>query len=210
MNLEPLSGDNAAVVLVDYAIGFANVLRSTELGEHLNNVVGLTKTAQLYGLPLVVTNGIDSRPSGPLYPELAEVLGDTPVVVRPDAAFNSFLDEGFARAVRETGRRRLIIGGIATDGCVLQTALGALREGYEVYVVEDVTATTTVRAHEMAIQRMIMSGIVPITWWSLAAELQLDPKFKDSPVRSRLMAAHQPIMMMSGRTFLAGAATRQS
>jgi len=57
-----------------------------------------------------------------------------------------------------------------------------------------------------AIQRMVMSGIVPVTWWSLAAKFQLDPRFADSPVRGRLMAAHQPLMRMSGRTSFAGVA----
>jgi hypothetical protein len=35
---------------------------------------------------------------------------------------------------------------------------------------------------------MIMSGVVPVTWWSLEAEFQLDPKFTDGPQRMELMA----------------------
>ncbi|WP_188193795.1 isochorismatase family protein [Nonomuraea sp. SYSU D8015] len=203
MNLEPLSPDNATVVLVDYAVGFANLLRSHDLRDHIANVVGLAQTAKLYGSGLVVTNGEASKPSGPLYPELLEVLGDQPVIERK-TAFNSFLDPDFAEAVRATGRRRLLIGGIATDGCVLQTALGAQREGYEPYVVVDAAASTSKEAHDMAVQRMAMSGIVPVTWWSVAAEFQLEPRFADTPHRTRLMAAYQPAMTMAGRTFFAG------
>lgn len=60
------------------------------------------------GAPVVVTNGEESRPSGPLYPELLEVIGDRPVIVRSAAtAFNAFLDPTFADAVEATGRRRL-------------------------------------------------------------------------------------------------------
>jgi nicotinamidase-related amidase len=144
----------------------------------LLTVVGLAKTATLYGSGLVVTNGEASKPSGPLYPELVAVLGDRPVYERT-TAFNAFLDEPFAQAVRDTGRRRLVIGGIATDGCVLQTVLGALREGYEAYVVVDATASTSKEAHDMAVQRMVMASVVPVTWWSLAAEFQLEPRFAD-------------------------------
>ena len=125
-------------------------------------------------------------------------------MIERKTAFNSFLDPDFAAAVKATGRRRLIIGGIATDGCVLQTALGALREGYEVSVVVDATATTSREAHDMAVQRMIMSGIIPITWWSLAAEFQLEPRFADAPIRTQLMAEFQPAMTMGGRVFFAG------
>ncbi|OPG08813.1 isochorismatase family protein [Microbispora sp. GKU 823] len=203
MNLAPLSPDDTTVVLVDYAVGFANLLRSHDLREHIANVVGLAKTATLYGSGLVVTNGEASKPSGPLYPELLEVIGDRPVIERT-TAFNSFLDPAFAEAVRATGSRRLVIGGIATDGCVLQTALGALREGYEAYVVVDATASLSREAHDAAVQRMTMSGVVPVTWWSLAAEFQLEPRFADAPYRTQLMAEFQPAMTMAGRTFFAG------
>jgi nicotinamidase-related amidase len=203
MNLEPLSPDNATVLLVDYAVGFANLLRSHDLRDHVANVVGLAKTAKLYGSGLVVTNGEAAKPSGPLYPELLQVIGDQPVVERK-TAFNSFLDVAFADAVRSAGRRRLIIGGIATDGCVLQTALGALREGYESYVVVDAAASTSKEAHDAAIQRMAMAGVVPVTWWSIAAEFQLEPRFADTPYRGQLMTEFQPAMTMAGRTFFAG------
>ncbi|MEV4352700.1 isochorismatase family protein [Actinoplanes sp. NPDC049596] len=205
MNLEPLSPANSTVVLVDYAVGFANLLRSHDLREHLNNTVGLAKTAKLYGAGLVVTNGESGKPSGPLYPELLAALGDQPVIERK-TAFNSFLDPAFAAAVEATGRRRLLIGGIATDGCVLQTALGAVRAGYETYVVADASASLSKEAHDTAIQRMAMAGIVPVTWWSVAAEFQLDPRFADSPNRLRLMTEFQPAMTMSGRTYFNGVA----
>ncbi|GAA4085694.1 isochorismatase family protein [Actinomadura miaoliensis] len=205
MDLEPLSPDNAAVVLVDYAVGFANLLRSHDLREHIANAVGLAKTAKLYGSGLVVTNGEASKPSGPLYPELLVAIGDHPVIER-STAFNSFLDPDFAEAVRATGRRKLIIGGIATDGCVLQTVLGALREGYEPYVVVDASASLSREAHDAAVQRMVMAGVAPVTWWSVAAEFQLQPRFADAPYRAQLMAEFQPAMTMAGRTFFAGAA----
>ncbi|WP_432990091.1 isochorismatase family protein [Dactylosporangium sp. CA-233914] len=203
MDLEPLSPDNSTVILVDYAVGFANLLRSHDLREHLANVAGLAKTAKLYGSGLVVTNGEASKPSGPLYPELLEVIGDQPVIER-STAFNSFLDAGFAKAVRATGRRNLLIGGIATDGCVLQTVLGALREGYQPYVVVDASASLSREAHDVAVQRMTMAGAVPVTWWSVAAEFQLDPQFTDASYRTELMTAYQPAMSMAGRTFFAG------
>lgn len=202
-SLNPLTPENTTVVLVDYAVGFANILRTHPLAEHVNNVVGLAKVATMYGAGLVVTNGEASKPSGPLYPELLEAIGDQPVIERT-TAFNSFLDKDFAAAVAATGRRKIVVGGIATDGCVLQTVLGGLRAGYEMYVVVDATASTSPEAHEIALQRMYMHGVVPVTWWSLAAEYQLGARFATSPIRAQLMAQHQPLMTMAGRTFFAG------
>jgi nicotinamidase-related amidase len=201
MTPEPLTPANTTVVLVDYAVGFANLLRSHNLTEHINNVVGLAKTAKWYGSGLVVTNGESSKPSGPLYPELLEAIGDQPVIER-SVDFNSFLDESFAQAVRAQGRQNVVIGGIATDGCVLQTVLGGLREGYRVHVVVDASASPSLEAHNAAVQRMVQAGAVPVTWFSLAAEFQLDPKFHDAPHRMRLMQENVPAMGMSARSFV--------
>jgi nicotinamidase-related amidase len=201
MTPEPLTPANTTVVLVDYAVGFANLLRSHNLTEHINNVVGLAKTAKWYGSGLVVTNGESSKPSGPLYPELLEAIGDQPVIER-SVDFNSFLDESFAQAVRAQGRQNVVIGGIATDGCVLQTVLGGLREGYRVHVVVDASASPSLEAHNAAVQRMVQAGAVPVTWFSLAAEFQLDPEFHDAPHRMRLMQENVPAMGMSARSFV--------
>ncbi|MBW5486382.1 isochorismatase family protein [Streptomyces bambusae] len=197
---EPLSPANTTIVLVDYAVGFANIIGSHDLAQHVNNAVGLAKTAKWYGSGLVVTNGEASKPSGPLYPELLDVLGDQPVVERP-VDFNAFHDEAFARAVRAEARENLVIGGISTEGCVLQTVLGGLREGYRVHVVADACAGLTAETHNTALQRMVQAGAVPVTWFSLAAEFQLDPKFHDAPHRLRLMREHVPAMAMSARSF---------
>ncbi|MFJ9908965.1 isochorismatase family protein [Streptomyces sp. NPDC101152] len=198
---EPLNPANTTVILIDYAVGFANLLRSHNLTEHLNNVVGLAKTAKWYGSGLVVTNGESSRPSGPLYPELLEAIGDQPVIERT-VDFNSFLDESFAQAVRAQDRENLVIAGIATDGCVLQSVLGGLRAGYRVHVAVDASASPSLEAHNTAVRRMVQTGAVPVTWFSLAAEFQLDPKFHDAPHRMRLMQENVPSMAMSARSFV--------
>lgn len=201
MTLEPLTPANTTIVLVDYAVGFANLLRSHNLTDHINNVVGLAKTAKWYESGLVVTNGESSKPSGPLYPELLEAIGDHPVIERT-VDFNAFLDESFAQAVRAEDRENLVIGGIATDGCVLQTVLGGLRAGYRVHVAVDASGSPSLEAHNAAVQRMVQVGAVPVTWFSLAAEFQLEPKFHDAPHRMRLMQENMPAMAMGARSFV--------
>lgn len=202
MTLDPLTPENTTIVLVDHAVGFANVLRSHDTAQHLNNVVGLAKTALLYGSGLVVTNGLPDKPSGPLYPQLLEVLGDHPVIER-GGNFNSFLDENFARAVRKTGRRKLAIAGVSTEGCVLQTVLGALREDYEVHLVVDASASVTAETHATAVQRMVQAGAVPVTWFSLAGEFTVDHRSATAPHFQRLMREHVPTMAAGVQHYLA-------
>ena len=53
-------------------------------------------------------------------------------------------------------------------------ALDALREGYEVYPVVDAIAGTSLEAHRAGIERVVQAGAQPISWVSLACELQRD------------------------------------
>jgi nicotinamidase/pyrazinamidase len=68
-------------------------------------------------------------------------------------AYSGFHGTELARILRERGIHRLIICGIATDYCVRATAQDALREGFEVLVLED--AIRGVEVHPGDCQRAI-------------------------------------------------------
>ena len=53
-------------------------------------------------------------------------------------------------------------------------AIQARGEGYDVFVVTDASGGVSVEAHDMAVQRMIQAGAIPITTWSYVSELQRD------------------------------------
>lgn len=171
MTRTPLTPDNSAIVLLDHAIGFSNLVESHRLDELVSGAVAMAKIAKLFDMPLVVENGYDDSPAGPLFPELTEVLGDHPVLRRREG-FDAFYDEEFAAAIEATGRRRLIMAGVQTDVCLALTSLTALDRGYEVYVVVDASAATTRETHDTAVQRLIQAGAVPTNWLAVGSELQ--------------------------------------
>jgi Isochorismatase family len=75
---------------------------------------------------------------------------------------------------RATGRRKLIFCALWTEICMAFPALDALREGYEVYTVVDAIGGTSVEAHRAGLERVVQAGGKPISWVSLACELQRD------------------------------------
>src|ERR1700733_10978188 len=158
MQPSALTPENSAVVMIDHAVGFGNVFRSHDLSLHVNNTVGLAKTAGVFGIPLVLTNGADTGPGR--------------VIVREGNFINAFQTPQFAAAVESAGRRKLVMSGLLTEGCVLGTALAGLERGYGVYVAVDATAGETLETHQVAVQRMIQAGVVPVTWLSLASQYQ--------------------------------------
>jgi nicotinamidase-related amidase len=80
----------------------------------------------------------------------------------------------FRKAVRDTGRKKLIMTALWTEACLTFPALDALREGHEVYVVADAVGGTSVSAHEMALRRIEQAGGRMISVTQLWCELQRD------------------------------------
>lgn len=171
MDIERRTPHNTAIVLIDYVTGFANLFGSQSVQENVSGAVALAKTAVGYAVPLVVSTGPRNDPRGPLYPEVAAVIGDHPVIHR-GGSFDAFDFPGFEAAVAETGMRHLVIAGLMTEGCILHTTLGALRRDYGVSLVIDATAGENTAIHDAAVTRLLQLGVVPVSWLSFASELQ--------------------------------------
>ncbi|QBD76592.1 isochorismatase family protein [Ktedonosporobacter rubrisoli] len=170
-NLEPVTPENSSIILIDYSVGFANLIGSTTVEHNVNSVTALAKVALTFNVPLIVTNGQDTDTPGPIYPALHHLIADHPVV-RRGGNFNAFETPEFAAAVEATGRKKLIMAGLMTEGCLLLTALEGLRRGFDVYVVIDACGGETVETHQIAVSRLVQAGAIPVSWFSLAAEYQ--------------------------------------
>jgi nicotinamidase-related amidase len=164
---------NSVLIVIDYQDSQFATVRSMDTGLLLKNIVSTAKTADTFNLPIVhSTVNVASGQVGPTVPELAAELENFPPIDR--TTVNSWEDPDFATAVRATGRRKLIFGALWTEVCMAFAALDALREGYEVYPVVDAIAGTSVEAHRAGLERVVQAGAQPISWVSLACELQRD------------------------------------
>lgn len=152
---------------------------------------------------MVVTNGPAHKTSGPLYPKLTEVLSDHPVVVR-GGMFNAFLFPGFVESVAATERKNLVVAGLMTEGCVLQTVLGGVRAGYNVYVAVDTCGGQSKESHDAAIQRMLGAGVVPVTSFALASEFQVDQSRPDGAKFFGLTEEFNPELTFQAELYQAG------
>src|SRR3954471_6713722 len=164
---------NAAFVLIDYQPEQIAAVRSVDHEELLQNAVSTVRAVKTFGLPVIhSTVNVASGQVGPTLPELAELLPDDPAIDR--TTVNSWEDAEFLQAVHATGRRKLILCALWTEVCMAFVALDALREGYDVYPVVDAIGGTSVEAPRAALERVVQAGAQPVSWVSLACELQRD------------------------------------
>jgi len=85
---------------------------------------------------------------------------------KPDQeAYSGFEGTSLASQLRQRGITRLFVGGLATDYCVKNTALDGVKEGFEVYLLEDAIRGVDVTPgdSQRAIQEMMAAGIKKIT-----------------------------------------------
>lgn len=168
-----LTPDNAVLLLVDHQVGLMQVVKDYEEQEFKNNILALADIGKLFKLPTILTTSFEKGPNGPMLPELKALFPKAPYIPRP-GQINAWDNEDFVKAIKKTGRRKLIIAGIVTDVCVAFPTLSAIEEGYEVYVVVDASGTFNTAVRDAALIRMSQAGAILTNWFALASELQRD------------------------------------
>jgi nicotinamidase-related amidase len=167
-----LTPENAAFLIIDYQPSQLAAVRSMDHDLLLKNAVSTVRTIKTFGVPVVHSTVNVAAGQGPTLPELAGLLAEDKPLDRTTT--NSWEDVEFVQAVHATGRRKLIICALWTEICMAFTALDALREGYEVYPVVDAIGGTSPEAHRAGLDRVMQAGGQPVSWVSLAVELQRD------------------------------------
>ena len=138
----------------------------------VDNIVSVARLARTFDLPAVLSTINVANGQQPTIPELKAVLSDSVELDR--TVINAWEDPAFRRAVEATGRRKLIMTALWTEVCLAFPALDALRDGFEVFPVVDAVGGTSPEAHRSGLERIGQAGAQPISWVSLACELQRD------------------------------------
>jgi nicotinamidase-related amidase len=166
-----LTPKESVFLLIDHQpFQFAN-LHSHEPTMIENNVIGLAKSAKVFGVPTILTTVNEER-GGLLIKGLQDVFPEQKPINR--TFINAWEDSRVVEAVKKTGRKKLIIAALWTEICLTMPVLQALGDGYEVYIVTDASGGVSIEAHDMGVRRMVQAGAVPMTWMAVLSELQRD------------------------------------
>jgi nicotinamidase-related amidase len=172
MSDQLLTPQNCALVVIDYQPSQIEAVRSMEHELLLDNILSVARLAETFKLPVVLSTVNVANGQGQTLPELKAVLSKNEEIDRTQ--INSWEDVEFRRAVEATGRKKLIMCALWTEVCLAFPTLDALQEGFEIYPVVDAVGGTSPEAHRAGLERIVQAGAQPISWVSLACELQRD------------------------------------
>jgi nicotinamidase-related amidase len=181
-----LTPQNSALLVIDYQPSQIQAVTSIDHDLLVRNIVSVARVAKTYGLPIVLSTVNVANGQPPTISELSDVLSDSVEIDRTQ--INSWEDNDFRKAVEATGRKKLVMTALWTEVCLAFPALDALRGGYEVFPVVDAVGGTSREAHRAGLERIVQGGAQPISWVSLACELQRDtvPDVVEIVLTSRL------------------------
>ena len=173
-NLGVWTDKDSALVLIDYQKEMFDSIRSETPADLVElHVRLLARTATAFKMPIVLsTVGVGAGFNGPTKPSILGELPGAAVIDR--TSMNAFEDAAFREAVKKTGRKRLIIGGLHTEICLTFASVQALKDGYDVMYVADAVGGRSQVAHRTAIERLAHAGAVPTTALAVLTELFRD------------------------------------
>jgi nicotinamidase-related amidase len=164
---------DALVLFADLQEGIVERARTIDRDSLGRGVGALAELAKIFELPVIVTT-VPGQDGGPakLIPEIEAVLGSVRPMQR--STTDSFDNEAIRSAIQATGRKILLIAGVATEVAVQRPSLTALRYGYAVQVVLDACGGVSARSEQASLHRLVQAGVVLTSIAALAGELAAD------------------------------------
>jgi nicotinamidase-related amidase len=152
----PLRAEECALAVIDIQEKLLPSIWEKE--RVVRNSQLLVRMAEAMDIPILVSAQY-VRGLGPIVPEIASLLPE----IRPieKLEFGCFGNDAFCSAVEGlAGRNTLLVCGIESHICVMQTALGALNQGMRVHVAADAVSSRTELNWKLGLERMRDAGAV--------------------------------------------------
>jgi nicotinamidase-related amidase len=160
--------EECALVLADLHAGLAFGVGSEDRQVLLNNAVALTRTARVFGIPIVGSTSASKVYSGPMMPAVRAAVSEVVPIER--RSMNFWEDDHVRGAIMAAGRQRLLISGLLTEACITFGALSA----FEVFVVADACGGTSPTSHDLAVRRLEAAGATMTSWIQVLLEFPRD------------------------------------
>lgn len=187
--------ESSALVLIDYQVGTLQLIKTVSSDQSLRNAIMLAKAAKALGMPVVLTTSQEDHIQGPLPAAFKNILPEAyEARIQRAGIVNAWADPNFSEAVRKTGRKQLVMGGVTTDICLIFPSMSAVQEGFAVQAVMDASGSSYEMQEEMSRRRMERAGVVLTTTNTIIAELVQDWSTPAGSELVKLLVTTAPMM----------------
>jgi len=161
------------------------LIKAMDQNRYQPKMVTAVKIANTLGIPTIATEQYP-RGLGETISEIKEAL-PTDSQTFEKTSFPCWGAEGFKNAVDQIANKTLIIIGMESHVCVLQTVLEALKEGYKVLIPVDGVCSRNELDKKYALKEMQQAGATLTTIERLAFGWLKDAKHPDFKTISKLI-----------------------
>lgn len=130
--------EDSIAVLVDIQEKFVPHINEVEI--LLQNVNKITEGFNVLGIPIVLTEQNSAKLGHTVNSIQSVLLNYDPI---DKLCFSCVQNDTFLTKIKNTGKNQIILAGIETHICVLQTAIDLLELDHQVYVLEDCVSSRT-------------------------------------------------------------------
>lgn len=150
-----LDKDNAALVIIDIQDRLAVTMKTKE--EVINNCLHLIELSKMINMPIIVTEQYP-KGLGQTVKEIREALPAYKPIEK--LTFSCCEEPAFMNEIRHLKKRNIILAGMETHICVLQTCVGLLKEGFKVHLVQDGACSRAKKNWKTGVEFMRDAGAV--------------------------------------------------
>jgi nicotinamidase-related amidase len=150
-----LDKNNTALVIIDIQERLAAVMKMKDAV--VSNCLHLIELAKMLDIPIVLT---EQYPKG--IGQTVEPIRKALPEYRPieKLTFSCCDEPSFPDAIRKLNKKTLVVTGMETHICILQTSIGLLREGFNLHLVKDAVCSRTKENWKVACEFMRDAGAV--------------------------------------------------
>lgn len=163
-----LKPETALLVVIDVQERLCAAMDAQVLAQLAKNAGILLESANELAVPVIFT---EQYVKG-LGPTLAVLKERAPAAAcHEKMTFSCCGNEAFLKQLQDSGRKQIIITGMETHVCVLQTVMDLLEAGFDVHVVKDAVMSRSSDNRQTAIEAMVLAGAVPTSTESVVFQL---------------------------------------
>jgi nicotinamidase-related amidase len=170
---ERLDLNKAVFCIIDHQVGLFQAVHDYEPNYFWAQILAHARLAKAFQVPVIMSTSAETGPNGPLPKEIRDMFPDAPLIKR-GGEINAMDNKEFRKALADSGRTQVVVGGILTDVCTAFAALSMREAGYSVWANSEASGTISASVREDANNRMRDAGVQIVSPYVIFSELMRD------------------------------------